>query len=226
MNEHSTTRTLAESARRLAALARAKRESETDSQEQRRLQTQLEKLSIELGKLRQGIDVHRRLEGIGVPVENMPDLIAAPREIRDQVTRTGRPKWQYINARVSRLERTNTDLTVADTQAWTSWALGQVSSLPVALIPRLGFDRRPTEARVTNLERLASKPPSLGALSEFQTIWQNVKDDLERVESAGVDAVLSRFVQGRIRLSDLSEDELELLRSESNLRNQLYLSLS
>ncbi|WP_159600119.1 hypothetical protein [Agromyces humi] len=226
MSDHSTAMTLAENARRLAALARAKRESETDSQEQRRLQTQLEKLSIELGKLKQGLDVHRRLGSIGVPVEDLPDLMTAPREIRDQVSRIGRPTWQYINVRVARVERTSGALTMTDTQAWTAWAQAQVSSLPVALIPRLGFDRRTTESRVTNLEKLASKAPTLGAMTEFQAVLQRVKEDLEEVESAGVDAILSRFVQGRIRLSDLSEEELELLRTDETLRNQLYLSLS
>lgn len=219
-------RTLAEDARRLAAIARAKRESETDSQEQRRLQTQIEKLSTELTRLRRGLEVHRRLTNIGAPVDDLSDLSAAPREVRDQINRTGRPTWRYINARVSRLERLNSELAFADTQAWSSWAFDQISNLATTLIPRLGFDRRSTEARVLSLEKTAGKAPSLAAIDEFQALWRRVRDDLAEVESAGVNAVLNRFVGGKIRLSDLSEDELDLLRSDETLRNQLYLSLS
>jgi len=218
--------TLAEDARRLAAIARAKRESETDSQEQRRLQAQVDKLSSELTRLRKGLEIHRRLAEIGAPVDELTDLSAAPREVRDQINRTGRPKWQYINARVSRLERVNGELALADTQAWTSWAFGQISNLATTLIPRLGAERRGAEARVQSLEKSAGKAPSLAAIDEFQFIWRRVSDDLADVESAGVNAVLNRFVQGRIRLSDLSEDELELLRADETLRGQLYLSLS
>lgn len=218
--------TLAEDARRLAAIARAKRESETDSQEQRRLQAQLEKLRVELETLRKGLEIHRRLADIGASVDNLPDLTAAPREVRDQVNRTGRPKWQYISARVSRLERANSEISLADTQAWTSWAFGQISTLPTSLIPRLGSERRSTEARVQTLEKSAAKAPNLAAISEFQLIWRRVRDELADVESAGVNAVLNRFVQGRIRLSDISEDELELLRADETLSSQLYLSLS
>ena len=218
--------TLAEDARRLASIARAKRESETDLQEQRRLQTQIEKLSTELTRLRKGLEIHRRLADIGARVDDLSDLSAGPRAVRDQINRTGRPTWKYINARVSRLESVNGELSEADFQAWTSWALGQISDLATPLIPRLGSERRNTEARVLNLEKSAGKAPSLAAIDEFQFIWRRVRDDLADVESAGVNAVLNRFVQGRIRLSDLSEDELELLRADETLRGQLYLALS
>lgn len=218
--------TLAEDARRLAAIARAKRESETESQEQRRLQTQIEKLSVELTRLRNGLEIHRRLNEIGAPVEGLPDLAKAPREVRDQVNRTGRPTRQYLNARVSRLERANSEMSMADTLAWTSWASDQILELPTMLIPRLGSERRITESRVQNLEKSAGRAPSLAAIDEFQRMWRRVRDDLAELESAGVNAVLNRFVLGRIRLSDLSADELEMLRSDETLRSQLYLSLS
>lgn len=218
--------TLAEDARRLAAIARAKRETETDSQEQRRVQNQIEKLRSELITLRKSLEIHRRLADIGAPLNQMPDLAAAPREIRDQITRTGRPTWQYLNARASRLERANVEISAANTQAWTSWATAQISSLATTLIPRLGSERRNSEARVQTLEKTAGKAPDLAAIDHFRLTWRRVHDDLADVESAGVNAVLSRFVQGRIRLFDLSEDELELLRADETLRSQLYLSLS
>lgn len=218
--------TLVEDARRLAAIARAKRESETDSQEQRRLQTQIDKLSVELTRLRGGLKIHRHLADVGVPVDNLPDLAAGPQEVRDQISRNGRPKWQYINARVSRLERTNDELALADAQAWSTWAFSQISSLATTLIPRLGSGRRNAEARVLSLEKSAGKAPNIAAIDEFQFVWRRVRDELAEVESAGVNAVLNRFVQGRIRLSDLSEDELEMLRSDETLRSQLHLSLS
>ncbi|WP_127817848.1 hypothetical protein [Microbacterium sp. CPCC 204701] len=218
--------TLADDARRLAAIARAKRESETDSQEQRRLQAQIDKLSVELTKLGAALEIHRRLGEIGAPVHNLPDLGSAPRDLRDQINRTGRPTWRHINARVIRLERVNSELAAADTQAWASWADGQISNLATTLIPMLGFDRRNTEARVLTLQKSAGKPPSLAAIDEFQALWRRVRDDLAEIESAGANAVLNRFVQGRIRLSDITDEELELLRADETLRDQLYLSLS
>ncbi len=226
MSDNTASMSLADKARRLAALARARRESETDVQDQLRLENQLSKLTVEVRTLKAALDTHRGLKAIGVPVANLPDLTSAPNGLRDHVDRIGRPNWQYVSARVTSLSKAHAKVTEADAQAWTSWANSEIARLPRELIPRLGFDRGTTESRVATLEKLASRPPTMSSPAEFRMLLRRVEDDLQSVESAGVDAVLSRFVQGRIRLSDLSEDELELLRSDETVRNQLYLSLS
>lgn len=226
MSDLSSALSLAEKARRLAALARAKRESETESQDQVRFEAQIAKLTVEMGTLNKALATHRRLESAGVPVNSLPDLKRAPRELRDQVSRIGRPTWQYINARVTSLAKAHVAIIESDTAAWQAWARDQISGLPLALVPRLGFERRSTEGRVATLRKLASAAPIPASLSEFQSLFERVENDLKRVESAGVDAVLARFVQGRMLLADLSEEELALLRSENALRTQLYVALS
>ncbi len=226
MSSSAATMSLTDQARRLAALARARRESETDLQDQLRLQGQVSKLADEIGALKTILKTHRELAAIGVPVAELPDLAVAPSELRGYIDRIGRPNWQYLSARVTSLSKTHAKAAEADAQSWTSWAIGEIARLPRELVPRLGAERSATESRLTTLERLASRPPTLSSPAEFRMLLGRVADDLENVESAGVDAVLSRFIQGRIRLSDLSDDEFELLRLDETVRDQLYLSLS
>ena len=226
MSSNATPMSLTDRARRLAALARTKRESESDIQDQVRLQGQVSKLTVEIRALSSALDIHRALAAVGVPVPELPDLRTAPSELREQVDRIGRPNWQYLSARVTSLAKLHSKVAEADGVAWTDWADDEIARLRRELMPRLGAQRRDSEARVASLERLASKPPTVSSPTEFRMLWHRVDDDLNSVESSGVDAVLARFVAGRIRLSDLSEEELELLRSDESVRGQLYLSLS
>jgi hypothetical protein len=226
MSDTSPVLSLADKARRLATLARVKREAETDSQDQVRFVNQLDKLTRELDKLRTALATHRRLESDGVVTNGLPDLVKEPRDLRDQVTRIGRPSAQYVSARVTSVGRAHVAITQADTTAWRAWAESCIGRLHLALIPRLGLERGAAENRVKQLRRLAGSAPSPGDMAEFRMLIARLEEDLARVERGGVDPVLARFVDRRILLADLGDDELALLRSDEALRDQLYVSLS
>lgn len=226
VSESTAPLVLADKARRLAALARAKSENEGANQDQVRLQGQLAKLTGELATLEAVLATHRQLNAAGVPVAELPDLTVAVRELRDQVSRIGRPTWQYMMGRVKSVTRSHEDISEADAAAWRTWAQAQVDALPLALVPRLGFERGATEQRVKRLRALGIDPPRVGAIGEFKTLLGRVREDLERFEGSDVDSVLQRFAQGRVLLANLSDEDLALLRSEPALRDQLYLALS
>jgi hypothetical protein len=217
---------LADKARRLAGLARIKRDAESDSQDQVRFVNQLDKLTRELDKLRAALATHRRLESDGVVASGLPDLLKEPRELRDQVMRIGRPNAQYITARVTSVAKAHTAITDADAVAWRAWAESRIAGLDLALIPRLGLESGAADHRVKLLRKLAGSAPSLGTSTEFRVLVARIEEDLARVERGGVDPVLARFVDRRILLADLSDDELGLLRTDEALRGQLYVSLS
>ncbi|HEY3547730.1 MAG TPA: hypothetical protein VGK17_16785 [Propionicimonas sp.] len=226
MSEQAAPQSLADRARRLAALARAKSETAASTADQARLSDQVRKLTAELAVLKTALDVRARLENLGVQVPTTADLRREPTLLRQEVDTIGRPTWQKIQARTKSVIRTHSDITEADTAAWREWASNRVSSLPQTLIPRLGFARGATEERVRRLRSLAASAPSLGTLAEFGTLVRRVEDDLAQVEGSGIDVVLKRFVQRRILLADLTDEDLALLRAEGSLRDQLYVSLA
>lgn len=226
MSESTTPLVLAERARRLAALARAKSETEEASQDQVRVQTQLAKLHTELARLKSTLAVRRQLGEVGVPLADLPDLKTAAQELRDQVSRIGRPTWQYFMGRVKSLTQSTERIAEANAASWQDWSQTQIAALPLALVPRLGFQRGATEQRVKRLRALAASPPGPGTIKEFRAVLGGVRDELDRVETSSLDSVLTKFTNGRVLLADLSDEDLALLRSESVLRDQLYVALS
>lgn len=76
------------------------------------------------------------------------------------------------------------------------------------------------------MRKWAAAPPTHGDVTSFVVSLDRVGDELDHVEDASIDAVLARFINGRIRLADLSDDELEMVRAEESLSEQLYLQLS
>ena len=59
----------------------------------------------------------------------------------------------------------------------------------------------------------------------FVTTLQSVRDRLGDVKESRLDAVLAKFKSGRIRLADLTDDELRMLREDGSMADQLYLDL-
>jgi len=227
VSDTSVSSTLAMRAKRLAALARAKSEDERESQDQGQAETALRKLNIALATLRGVLATHRKLRAAGVPVGEVQDLDRPATRLLEHVSAVGRPTAQYLIARVSDVTNAHSAMADDDRQAWRAWAEKMIEGLPHALVPRLGFvQRSDVERRIADMRKWAAAPPTHGDVTSFVVSLDRVGDELDHVEDASIDAVLARFINGRIRLADLSDDELEMVRAEESLSEQLYLQLS
>jgi hypothetical protein len=70
------------------------------------------------------------------------------------------------------------------------------------------------------------KKPNIADIIQFLQYFDRVKDELDAVESAGIDSLLERFLESRILLADLSDEELEMLRADASLSDQLYVQIA
>ena len=226
MNEAVTGAILAERARRLTALARAKRDDLDVSQAQGQVQTALNKLDQELQALGGVLAVHRRLKMNGVPVSDPSDLERPAIRLKEQAS-LGRPTGQFLNARTRDVVGARTAIEVASAEAWRAWATAKIDELPLAVLPRLSSNHRDaTSTRIAAMRTLAAKKPNIADIVQFQQYFSRVEDELDAVESAGVDSLLERFIEGRILLAELSDEELSVLREDASLGDQLYLQIA
>lgn len=229
MTEAAIDVSLATRAKRLAALARAKSQDEQESQDQRQIETALDKLDSELTALRDALTTYDKLKAIGAPVKDPGDLAKPAARLREQIQSIGRPTPQFLAVRTREVTGARTSIAADNRTAWRTWADSAIQSLPLNLMPRLSITvRSGTETRVNRLRRLAASasPPAPSEVSEFVLLREHVREDLAGVEGSAVDAVLARFVNGRIRLSDLNAEEIALLRSEASIAQQLFVELS
>lgn len=214
-------------ARRLSALSRAKRQGDQEGQELGQVQTALNKLYSELIELSRVVDTHRKLERTGLSVSALPDLSAAAQRLQDQMDSVGRPSAQFLTARTKNVMEARAAIDESDNAIWRQWASEQIEALPVAVLPRMpALSRSQVESRMAGLRKLANDKPSVANIAQFQTSLGIVDDVLGSVEEASIDAVLRRFTDGRIRLAELSEEDLQTLRLDESLADQLYLHIS
>lgn len=109
---------------------------------------------------------------------------------------------------------------------WQAWASHKMEELPVLRPPRLDVNRRDgARTRVLNLEKWAAGPVDVGIVGQF---FYCLRDRQGRPRLGGrprSTAYLSDLYNGCIRLSDLSDVELVMLREEDSLADQLFLTL-
>lgn len=227
MIDTSSTSSLALRARRLTALARAKREDEKESQDLGQVQTALNRLDQELTTLKAVLHLHGKLKAAGADVVDIQGLLGPPQKLQSHVNTVGRPTAQFLTARTRDVTSARSALEDTNTQAWRAWSSQRLENLPTSLLPRVPLHRRgQASTRLAALRKLAAGTPTITDIIQFQQSYDLVKEDLDRVEVATVDRVLERFQGGRIRLADLSETELEMLRDDEELRDQLYVHLN
>ncbi|UQX87635.1 hypothetical protein M6D93_15190 [Jatrophihabitans telluris] len=229
MNDVIATETLMLRAKRLASLARAKRDDEGASQDQSQTQTALNKLDAELTGFASALVVHRALTAAHVPVATPTELEKPAKALRDRVASQGRPTAQYLNARVREVAGIRAQIAQSDQAAWREWAETQLRALPLALLPRLGPNQAQVKERIRKLQLSAAAAPTKSDIALFRLNLDHVQDILADIEESGdLNALLARFSahRGRLPLSDVTDEEVALIRNEPSLAEQIFLSTS
>lgn len=225
MNDMTLSVNLATRAKRLTALSRAKRDNLDKSQAQGQVQTALNRLDLGLGNLGGALKVHRKLKETGVPVTD-PVGLEKPAKSLKQEAALGRPTAQFLQVRARGVEASCSAIDTESNSAWQTWAAARIEGLPLALLPRVHFSRRgTTQKRIFAMRALAGKKPNIPDIIQFQQWHGSVKEELGEVGDASIDSLLGRFSAGRILLADLSDAELEMLREDDSLSDQIYLHI-
>lgn len=228
MTETANPPSLLTRAKRLTALSRAKSENAKESQEQGQAETALNNLKAELANLHNVLAAYRKLREAGAPVADLPDLAAPARRLRDHIETTGRPTHQFLNTRKTDVSKAATDIAAANQQAWRSWASEEVNKLPFATLPKLNpADRRQATSTLETCRKTAAAAQvSSSDVTTFRLALASVSELLADIGTTASDGVLSRFENGRILLSLLSDEDLTTLRSDEALKDQLYVVIS
>lgn len=225
MNPDVQTRSLATRAKQLTALARVKRDGRDESQTRGQVQTALNRLDQGLVSLGSTLSTRRKLRDVGVPVDTAVDLEQSVRRLQEQVE-LGRPTSQFLQVRFRDVDAARVAIDAANDSAWRIWSSRIVDGLPVALLPRVHFSRRDTtKKRISAMHTLSAKKPSIPDIIQFLLDLDRVKDDFSEVGDSGIDSLLNRFSDGQILLADLSDDELQMLRGDLSLADQLYVRI-
>ena len=228
MTESTQVQSLAARAKRLTALSRAKSENAKETQEQGQAETALNGLKAELAALAGALATHARLRDVGVPVASLPNLSTPLQRLRDHVESTGRPTYQFLNARKTDVTRAVTAITVQSQKAWASWAKAEIANLRLDDLPKLNpADRRKVTRNVESMKRTASASKiTRSDITIFCSELASIVELLGSVGTSESDGVLSRFVSGRILLSLLTDEEIATLRGDEALKDQLYVVIS
>ncbi len=228
MTELTLSDSLAMRARRLTALSRAKSDNEKETQDQSQVETALRRLNAEVGDLQTCLAAHRKLAAVGVPVEAVVGLDKPAKRLRDQVEGIGRPTAQFLTARSKDVSTVRAEISDRDKAAWRTWAEHAIAQLRTGLVPMLNpAQRQQVTAKIGELRKASAVAQVKSSdVTIFISTLEAVKEMLGAAGDSNLDGVLAKFDNGRIRLADLSDDELRMIREDGSLSEQLYLVFS
>jgi hypothetical protein len=226
MPEAASVENLLLRAKRLAALARAKRDNEGEVQAQGQVATALHKLDSLLIEMDSNLKVRRALARAGVPLSPVDDLDKPANALRDQVKNVGRPTAQYLNARSGDVTRLRDSIGSADKQAWRNWAESQIDALGEETLPPFGDHANQARERIQMLRRFAGEIPTRATITSFKVMMDGVRENLVAIDEAvDPEDLKARIAAGGVTLGDLSDEELAELRMDAAIAGRINLSI-
>ncbi|MBF6414623.1 hypothetical protein [Nocardia cyriacigeorgica] len=197
--------------RRLAFLAGMRREGAEKRQDVERTNTALEELAKELTALDASLKLHAFLVGRGIAAEIEIDFGRAPRVLRNHIDQVGRPSPQFLKARTKDARKAREELDASAANSWAQWSQETLGELPLSRIALLDARRVLVETDVRDMKLVAGKPPTIASVEMFLSKYASVKERFDSLgPTAEVDTVLAKLP---CRLSDLSDEDIALLRS-------------
>lgn len=210
-------------ANELERLAKALNADVVNQQETARITTAIESLTGALAKLESQLANRQAMDRVDPSGAQVVDLRVPLTDLAKFCATRGRPTPQRIHAATQKVNQQVSDLESSTRGRWEAWAAGQLSRIErhrIAALPPT--DRTAAETRIADLASAAKRPPTPSAISIFEYNLKRVRADLDRVDLPDqVLKVLVRFdTSGGVRLSDLSDDELAILRSDASIAAQ------
>lgn len=211
----------------LAAMARAYIASKDESDNRERVERNLEQIESEVAKLTSLANAFVAARAAGVPLSTAslePDR--GLRTLRERAAVAGLPSPQQLLSGRNAIQAVNNAIGGELQANWPSWAQGTIKSLQTERITRLPFQQRPKAK--TWLGQLhdgaKSIPANATTINSFIQIAIQLGELLSTIQADDpVVLLLNRIRRESMTLSDLSIDELELLRADADASAQVQL---
>jgi hypothetical protein len=214
-------------AKRLSAVARAKRDNEDAAQTQGQVSTAIHRLNTALLELDSRLRIHRSLADLGADVAPVTGLTRSASSLRDHVQGVGRPTAQFLNARSKDVSLIVAATNTEDVQAWRTWAMGRTLELDEESIPTFGAHALRARERIRDLRDLASKDPTVANITLFKVGLDGARDALASLaEAVNTDDLMTRIAAGTVTLADLSDADVAELRADVETARQIRLGIS
>lgn len=214
-------------AMRLQAVARTYAEGAAERREREQAAVALERVEDALALLRQRMNTARAATNAGIP---LPDVsrTAVDGLANLQKAKGGEgvlPSARTLQNAQRKLEGNRKDIDTALAAAWKAWAEQSIGDIPAAKISLTApADRRIVDDDMAWLRGAARRSPSAEDVRMFRLKHARVCDVLDGVRSdAGIVALMDRITTTGLLLAELTEDELALLRSDTNASRQIVL---
>lgn len=214
-------------AQRLSAVARAKKENESDSQTEGQVATALNKLNTQLLALSSAIRAYETAKAARFAIASPPNLKAPILALKAQVDGIGRPSPQFLVKRTGDLGRQVAELQSAVEAAWTTWANEQMDALGADALsghpPRVAA----IQEQIVGLRATARQKFNVANFQIFRLELARMHDLIEELQApSDLEKVIERVKKGAVTLADLTESELIDLRADPAIARSISLSVA
>lgn len=216
-----------ERATRLRAIAHTYAEGAKERRDREQAAIALKDVEEALDALLLRADAARAAAGCGVQLPDVSGIIERGLTNLEAKARDGLlPTKQALQAARGKLANNRTELEAALGTAWREWASARIAEVPVGKAALLSdFSRQSVEEDLRSLSSTARALPSAIDVESFSRKLTRVRAALDALESdEGLVELLGRLnAPEGIVLSDLSDDEVALLRQTTAIADQIVL---
>ena len=219
---------LLDKAVRVEGLARTYAEGATERREREQTSLALTQTETALAQLTGSVRAARAATTLGLAIPGITEHARAG--LSNLAARAGDgmlPSRRVLQAARMKLDSSRTALDKALDTAWRPWATAQIGGLPqsnktfATPLSRLAIDQD-----IQDLTRLAArKPPTATEIETFARVYQRVRDTLVQLTGdENLASILARLDStDTLTLADLTDNELQLLRDQPQVAEQIEL---
>lgn len=219
---------LLEKAVRIEGLARAYAEGATEWREREQAAVALDQVETALTQLTASVHAGRAAAALGMSIADITERAGAG--LANLAARAGDgmlPSTRALQAARNKLDANRVGLDKALETAWRPWAAAQLAELPQGKKTfATPLSRQAIEQDIQDLTWLATrKPPTAEEIASFARVHTRVRHLLDQLHGdEHIAGVLARLDSADVlTLADLSDAELQLLRSQPQVAEQIEI---
>jgi hypothetical protein len=219
---------LLDKALRVEGLARTYAEGATERREREQTAGALAQVEAALSLLVASVHAAQDAAALGLSIDGITEN--ARTGLANLRARSGDgmlPSTRVLQAARNKLDASRTVLDKALDAAWRPWAAAQITSLPQSNKTfATPLSRQAIEQDIQDLTRLAArKPPTAQEIATFARVHTRVRQTLDQLSGdENIAGLLARMDGANVlTLADLTDAELHLLRSQTQVADQIEL---
>jgi hypothetical protein len=219
---------LLDKALRVEGLARTYAEGATERREREQTSLALTQTETAFTQLTASVRAARAATALGLSIPGVTEHARAG--LANLAARAGEgmlPSRRVLQAARTKLDASRTALDRALDGVWRPWATAQIAGLPQSNKTfATPLSRQAIDQDIQDLTRLAArKPPTAEEIETFVRVYRRVRDTLVQFTGdENIAGILARLDStDTLTLADLGDAELQLLRSQPQVAEQIEL---